>query len=346
MTKSLVDSSVANMFFNRPEFNFDTERVKFIEHMDYLNSMSVGEAILYKKWRQIKTFNRTRDIIKASVVRQKIWTPKNIMDVDSTLNEIDSIYPELLIIEGNPLLTEDWMYLRHFIDMTEYVKHSGPSMKFLIRDKMTSKYLGIASLNSADFENWTHTTFTATEPFGFNFHGNNLISSILCSESVRNVWESRYGKKLEGMSSRLNKFMYDVPQWKPAHSIVERFSIIPDDMIYQKWANWIVENKHILDSKIDVTFPLSKTKMLSIIYGLVDVHPSTYEYNIYHGTWDAHFTNEADYSLSQWKLNAISRYETLLETTHLNPNKVFYRDMIQMDDWDSVVDTYLPTMGE
>ena len=39
-------------FFDEEKFDFDTERKKFINNLDFLKSMSVEEQTLYKKWQE------------------------------------------------------------------------------------------------------------------------------------------------------------------------------------------------------------------------------------------------------------------------------------------------------
>ena len=41
-----------NDFFDEPQFDFDAERKKFIDNLDFLKSMSVQEQTLYKKWQE------------------------------------------------------------------------------------------------------------------------------------------------------------------------------------------------------------------------------------------------------------------------------------------------------
>ena len=36
----------------KPEFNYDVEKKKFIDNLNYLSSMSVEEQTLYKKWQE------------------------------------------------------------------------------------------------------------------------------------------------------------------------------------------------------------------------------------------------------------------------------------------------------
>ena len=38
-------------FFGEAEFDYELEKQKFIDNMDFLKSMSVQEQTLYKKWQ-------------------------------------------------------------------------------------------------------------------------------------------------------------------------------------------------------------------------------------------------------------------------------------------------------
>ena len=37
-------------FFDEPKFDYESEKKKFIENLNFLKSMSVQEITLYKKW--------------------------------------------------------------------------------------------------------------------------------------------------------------------------------------------------------------------------------------------------------------------------------------------------------
>ena len=41
-----------NDFFDEEKFDFEAERKKFIDNLDFLKSMSVQEQTLYKKWME------------------------------------------------------------------------------------------------------------------------------------------------------------------------------------------------------------------------------------------------------------------------------------------------------
>ena len=42
-----------NDFFDEEKFDFEAERKKFIDNLDFLKSMSVQEQTLYKKWQEL-----------------------------------------------------------------------------------------------------------------------------------------------------------------------------------------------------------------------------------------------------------------------------------------------------
>ena len=47
-------------FFGEAEFNYEAEKQKFIDNMDFLKEMSVQEQTLYKKWQE---FNKDEKLM-------------------------------------------------------------------------------------------------------------------------------------------------------------------------------------------------------------------------------------------------------------------------------------------
>ena len=39
-------------FFDEPKFDYESEKKKFIQNLNFLKSMSVQEITLYKKWEE------------------------------------------------------------------------------------------------------------------------------------------------------------------------------------------------------------------------------------------------------------------------------------------------------
>ena len=56
--------SLSNKFFDIPEFDFEGEKKKFVDNLDFLKSMSVQEQTLYKKWQE---FNKDDYAIRRKV---------------------------------------------------------------------------------------------------------------------------------------------------------------------------------------------------------------------------------------------------------------------------------------
>ena len=75
----------------KPAFDYDVEKGKFIENMDYLSSMSVEEQTLYKKWQEWNYDLATSMKRKAGLALHydALWMPKDIQNKEQTIKEID-----------------------------------------------------------------------------------------------------------------------------------------------------------------------------------------------------------------------------------------------------------------
>ena len=52
-------------FFGEAEFDYELEKQKFIDNMDFLKSMSVQEQTLYKKWEE---FNKDEKLMSIDYI--------------------------------------------------------------------------------------------------------------------------------------------------------------------------------------------------------------------------------------------------------------------------------------
>jgi hypothetical protein len=252
-------------------FNFDFEKQRFLDHMEFLQNQSVQEHTLYKKWIEVTTmFNSTADIVKAAEVEAKIWVPTDITNLEMTVSEIERMEPEVVFVPENGPLFEDWKYLRVFVSSFEFKANPGRLIRILIRDKTTQKYLGVCSIASDvaavkcrdEWIGWTKdnkfkdgmlnhtaigTTIVPTQPFGFNFLGGKLVASMLCTKSVQDAWKEKFGNTLAGMTTTSlygGHSMYQrIPFWKELGDTAGKINIKPDDSIYNIWLNWIKVNK-------------------------------------------------------------------------------------------------------
>ena len=248
-------------------FDFDVEKKKFIEHMTFLKNQSVQENTLYKKWIELTGgFNNTRDIQLAQIVEAKIWHPTDITNKDLTIQEINNLDPEVIVVEPDDTTFTDWKYLRVMCSTFEFTANPGRLVRILIRDKTTGKYLGVCAVGSDvasvgvrdQWIGWTKenkfedgllnstaigTTIVPTQPFGYNFLGGKLVASLLTTSKVRDYWKEKFGNTLVGMTTTSlygSHSMYQrIPFWKELGVTAGKIALKPVDAIFSEWANYL-----------------------------------------------------------------------------------------------------------
>jgi hypothetical protein len=265
----VLNTSATDFFSGEgASFDFDVEKKKFVEHMDFLKNQSVQENTLYKKWKELTVdFNNTKDIQLAQIVQAKIWRPTDIMNKDITIQEINAIDPEIIIVE--PEDTQyfiDWKYIRVFCHTMEFTANPGRLIRILVRDRSSGKYIGAASLGSDvasinvrdSWIGWSKenkfkqgllnstaicTTIIPTQPFGYNFLGGKLIASLLTTKVVRDYWKSKFGNTLVGVTTTSlygSHSMYQrIPFWKELGVTAGKIALKPDNEIFLNWANYL-----------------------------------------------------------------------------------------------------------
>ena len=138
-------------FFDEPKFDFDAERKKFIDNLDYLKSMSVQEQTLYKKWQEFNAdvYSMTQKASKFPKIEKSIWMPADINNKEQTIKEIEALEPYVEMLEqGNAKDNETWTLVRRLIHTMEFTANPGRNMKFVVKDKTSGKLLGIICLGS------------------------------------------------------------------------------------------------------------------------------------------------------------------------------------------------------
>jgi argininosuccinate synthase len=67
-------------FFDEVKFDYDIEKKKFIDNMNYLQTMSVEEQTLYKKWQEFNkdVYSMTKKASKFERLDNSIWMPTDI----------------------------------------------------------------------------------------------------------------------------------------------------------------------------------------------------------------------------------------------------------------------------
>jgi len=252
------------------EFNFDLEKKKFIENMNYLFSMSVEEQTLYKKWVEWNADLGKTYPMKSylGVYFDEIWKPTDINDVQKTISEIEALDPYVDVVT-EPKDATKWTEIRKLIHTMEFTANPGRNLKCYVRDSVTGKILGQICLGSDvtalkvrdDYIGWTRdnrfkdgklnhttiaTTIVATQPLGFNFLGGKLIAALATSPTIRNAWKEKYENELiavgttslYGIHSQYN----GIPHFKTLGVTAGKMAIKPDDLVYEPWHQWLKEN--------------------------------------------------------------------------------------------------------
>ena len=306
----------------KPAFDYDVEKGKFIENMDYLSSMSVEEQTLYKKWQEWNYDLATSMKRKAGLALHydALWMPKDIQNKEQTIKEIEDLEPYVEIVD-DPKESTRWTEIRKLIHTMSFDANPGRNVKIYIKDRVSGKILGMISLASDvtslgvrdKYIGWTqdnkykdgklnHTTIASTivctQPLGYNFLGGKLIACMATSEVVRKHWKEKYGQtliavgttSLYGIHSQYN----GIPHFKTLGESAGKVATKPDDSVYEPWHHWIKENKseeYAIQTaeKEGVDGPATgvKQKVINMIFKEVGIKASHYQHGFKRGVYFA-----------------------------------------------------------
>ncbi len=253
----------------KPVFDFDVEKQKLKENMDYLMTMSVQEQTLYKKWVELQDPTMVKDKSQIASYYDSQWRPTNINDKELTIKEIELLEPYVEIVEDSKEATK-WSQIRRMIHTMDFTANPGRNVKINVKDRVSGKLLGQISLASDvtalgvrdNYIGWTKedkfqkgklnnttiaSTIVCTQPLGYNFLGGKLIAMMTTVPEVRNYWKSKYDNiliavgttSLYGIHSQYN----GIPLFKTLGESAGKISIKPDDKFYDPWHQWLKENK-------------------------------------------------------------------------------------------------------
>ena len=345
-------------FFGEAEFNYELEKQKFIDNMDFLKDMSVEESTLWKKWEE---FNKDPQFFmdRADTIdrlEKTIWQPTDIFNKEQTIQEINSISPIVEPVEqGNAKANEDWILTRRLIHSMEFTPNPGRNLKFYVKDKSTNKVLGLICLGSDvtslgvrdDMIGWTKenkfkegklnhtaigTTICCVQPLGFNMLGGKLVAQMVTSKVVRDTWKKVYGQTLVGISTTalygIHSMYNGIPQWKTLGETKGKISLKPDDKFYDVWHHWLKENKfEEYDKKVGQpkgALPVTgiKQKIIQMIYQELGIKRAKYEHGFKRGAYFANVYQNG----KEFLRGEINEDELIIRN-------MFDRDIEYIDSW-------------
>ena len=304
-------------FFGEAEFDYELEKQKFIDNMDFLKSMSVQEQTLYKKWQEFnKDEKLMSQITSLDVISNQLWKPTDINNLDQTIQEINDMEPIVEYTQDNA----KWTLLRQGISSMEFVANPGRNIKFYVKDKVSNKYLGVicmgsdvTSLGSRDeYIGWTRdnkfkdgklnhtaigTSIIATQPLGYNFLGGKLVSALVTCSTIRDKWQEMYNETLVGATTTalygIHSQYNGIPHWKTLGETKGKISIKPDDSAYDVWHQWLKDNKTEKYEKLVELRPNGqpqtgiKQKIIQMIYQELGIKRAKYEHGFKRGAYYA-----------------------------------------------------------
>jgi hypothetical protein len=253
----------------KPVFDFEIEKAKLIENMDYLMTMSVQEQTLYKKWVELQEPTMIQAKSQIASYYDFQWKPTDINNKELTIKEIESLDPYVEIVE-DPKESTKWAAVRRMIHTMDFTANPGRNVKINVKDRVSGKLLGQISLASDvtamgvrdNFIGWSKdnkfvdgklnnttiaSTIVCTQPLGYNFLGGKLIAMMTTVPEVREYWNSKYKNvliavgttSLYGIHSQYN----GIPLFKTLGESAGKISLKPDDKFYDPWHQWIKENR-------------------------------------------------------------------------------------------------------
>jgi hypothetical protein len=266
----------------------DTIRKEIVDELKILGSHHQREFMLKQKWLEIRKKIKKYDKETLNRVKSNMWIPHARSDFRRIVPEmilVDDKFqlPKQTIFEEESLDTyihsnnfkEDWDILRIFISTSRHDSVTGRQLKYIVRDKVTKKYLGIICI-SGTLPNLTvrnnevfktnnmfkkqfqkggtvsrnmanGQTIMSCQPFGSMFNGGKLLSLLCSSNQVQEDWKLKYGDTLVSVDTTslyggiTKNSQYDGlrPFWTKLGETSGKTPIKPSDKIYNRMKDWL-----------------------------------------------------------------------------------------------------------
>lgn len=211
-------------------------RQKVLNDLIYVSKMDVKEYTLYQKWCEIQEkypsikvndlWEGEKCVLKdeeqqrmISEIKNNFWNPENI-------DEYMDLQPELILTNkmNEKTTPELWNCIRTFSSTMKNNSNIGRNLNFIVRDKVSKKYLGVICISS-DFLDLTprdkyigwsrhiktqgrminHTAIGSTivplQPLGFNYVGGKLLALLCLTDQIQEEWENLYNDKLVAVTT-------------------------------------------------------------------------------------------------------------------------------------------------
>lgn len=216
------------------DVDLDQLRERTINELTYVSAMDVREYTLFQKWCEVQEKYPTitvndlwegeKKVLADEKQRRAIEEVKRNFWVQKDPDDYLKLEPELVYTNKEEDLPELWNTIRTFSSTMKNNSNIGRNLNFVVRDKITKKYLGVICISSDfldltprdNFIGWSreiktqgaminHTAIGSTivplQPLGFNYVGGKLLALLCLSDPVQQLWEKLYGDKLVSVTT-------------------------------------------------------------------------------------------------------------------------------------------------
>jgi len=212
----------------------DALRENIIKDLTFVSGMDVKEYTLYQKWCEVQEkypsvvvndlWEGEKRVVEDEGQRLAIEGIKKNFWIPETPEDYLNLQPEMLYTSKQEKLPELWNCIRTFSSTMKNNSNIGRNLNFVIRDKVTKKYLGVICISS-DFLDLTprdnhigwprelktqggminHTAIGSTivplQPLGFNYVGGKLLALLCLADPVQELWKKLYGDVLVSVTT-------------------------------------------------------------------------------------------------------------------------------------------------
>ena len=209
-------------------------RENIIKDLTFVSGMDVKEYTLYQKWCEVQEkypsvvvndlWEGEKRVLEDEGQRLAIEEIKRNFWIPETPDDYLSLQPEMLYTSKQEDLPELWNCIRTFSSTMKNNANIGRNLNFVVRDKVTKKYLGVICISS-DFLDLTprdshigwprelktqggminHTAIGSTivplQPLGFNYVGGKLLALLCLADPVQELWKKLYGDVLVSVTT-------------------------------------------------------------------------------------------------------------------------------------------------
>jgi hypothetical protein len=268
-------------------------KARLEEELDAFKQEGIQGWDLYLKHQEIKKWLPKQDAAQIRWVKRLIWKPQGRSDFrrlkpelvyvkSSYQMEVKNIWGEVTRrdIPSNDPLELHWKILRKLVSTARDNGGGGMrTLKFLVRDKVSRKYLGVICIASdfMDLEGreikigWNKKEFqrpsgrlfrklnhiaqgqaiVPTQPFGSAYNGVKLLALLCLSDEITNKWEELFGEKLVavtttalwGSTKAVSSYDGLEPYWNRLKATSGNTPVKFTDETYQCMKDWLRENE-------------------------------------------------------------------------------------------------------